>query len=489
MTGASNYLSLTRRTFCTGALASFPAGLAASGLGSLGVQQEFFVSEVRRLAAISHGGIRMLVPSGCEENLLPVIRSFEDRTGVDVRLLPTPVDAINTRIALDWLNKKSDYDIVLPATFGVPDLASAGALRPIDDFKDRYETPEVRDSMLFQTGDSFDDRTYGFQADGDAYVMFYNDTMLSDPDEKSAFEDTFGAALRVPLTWAELDRQIEWFFRPDENIWGGVLFRTTVYVGWEWWVRFHAKGLWPLDPNLSPLIAGDAGVEALEEMIRVTSFLKNGVSHFGLFENWEQFAKGNVYCNIGWGGSQKFFNGASSQVREKLRFGPTPGGMVNDKLLVTPYFNWGWTMAVSAASEQPELAYLFALYASLPEISTLAVRQSGGFFDPHRVEHYRDQAIREIYSDEFLKVHRASMRDAIPDLYLANQSQYLGALNKWIERALDGEISAQEAMKRVAQSWELTTLRSDPERQKIRWRDLRRKYPADVRKRLSSKIS
>ena len=81
------------------------------------------------------------------------------------------------------------------------------------------------------------------------------------------------------------------------------------------------------------------------------------------------------------------------------------------------------------------------------------------------------------------------MRDAIPDLYLANQSQYLGALNRWIERALDGNISAQEAMKRVAQSWDLTTVRSDPERQKIRWRNLRRKYPADVRARLRSDMT
>lgn len=478
--------SIDRRTMLLGALAACHASVGRAD----GVRlHEAIAARARALAQEGTPHLRMLAPLGCEANLHPIIRAFQERTGIGLTLRHTTVDTINARISLDWLSQKMDYDLALPATFGLPDLASSGAFRALGDFQARYEPPGFRDGMLFQAGDSFDGQTYGFQTDGDAYVMFYNDTFLADHREQSSYEERFSTPLEMPLTWSELDRQIEWFARPDADMWGGALFRTSGYVGWEWWVRFHAKGLWPLDEDLRPLIAGDAGVEALEDLIRVTDFLKPGVSHFGLVENWKNFAAGDVYCNIGWGGSQKHFNGPDSKVKGKLRYGPTPGGIVDGQLLVTPYFNWGWTMAVTSTSQNAELAYLFALFASTPDVSAEAVSQQGGFFDPHRQEHYQDPVIRGIYSDAFLKVHAASMRNAIPDLYLANQSQYLGALNKWIVRALDGDVTAKEAMKRVAQSWELTTLRSDPQRQRQRWRDLRSKYPAQVKARLRSDLS
>ena len=479
--------SISRRLFCAGSAASIPAATGVFASGNVQSANQYLVEQARALGG-KGAAIRVLAPSGCEANLHPVIQAFHRATGINVELVQTPVDELNTQISLDWLNKSADYDLVLPATFGLPDLVNAGALRPIDDFVQKHESPRFRDGMLFQTGDSFDDKTYGFQTDGDAYVMFYNDSLMSDKFEKDGYHKAFDKPLDIPLTWSELDRQIEWFHRPDEGVWGGLLFRTSAYVGWEWWVRFHAKGLWPMDGDLRPLISGEAGIEALEEMIRVTEFLKNGVSHYGLFENWEQYAKGNVFANICWGGSQKFFNRPESNVKGKLRYGPTPGGIVDGSLLVTPYFNWGWTYAVFAGSSNAELAYLFALFASSPEISTLAVQEPNGFFDPFRVEHYEDEVIREIYSDAFLKVHSESMRNAIPDLYLANQSQYLGALNTWVQRALDKKVTASEAMKRIAQSWELTTARSDPIRQKERWRQLRLKYPEEVQRRLSSEM-
>ena len=67
-----------------------------------------------------------------------------------------------------------------------------------------------------------------------------------------------------------------------------------------------------------------------------------------------------------------------------MAFGPMPGGMVKGQLLKTPYFNWGWNYVVSTVSKQPEIAYLFTLYACSPVMSTHAVRDVDGYFDPFR---------------------------------------------------------------------------------------------------------
>ena len=451
---------------------------APRGLG------EYAAAQARSLAAGSVEPLRLLMPSGCEENLRPVIGAFHAATDVPVQTTEVPVDEINLQLSLDSMSGESRHDLALPATFGLPDLVSAGALAPLTDFARKHEPPGYRDELLYGVGDRFDDQLYGFQTDGDTYLMFYHRDLLEDPEEQARYADRFGRALAVPETWEELDRQMAWFHRPEQGLAGGLLFRTPDYLAWEWWVRFHARGVWPLSPDLVPQIAGDAGVAALEQMIRATRSLPAEVRTLGLFDNWHRYARGDVYCNIGWGGSQKYLNGPDSAMRGRMVYGPTPGGIVDGELLQVPYFNWGWNYAVIAASARRELAYLFALFASTAPISTASVREAGGYFDPFRAEHYDDPEIRRIYSDEFLQVHRDSLSGSMPDLYLANQGQYFGTLSEGLTRALSGKTPPRAALEKVARQWELISNRSDRPLQTRRWKELRRKYPAPLRSRL-----
>ncbi|MEE9320177.1 MAG: extracellular solute-binding protein [Granulosicoccus sp.] len=428
--------------------------------------------------------LRILMPQGSGDNLKPVIDAFQQATGISITMVQTPVDDINTQLTLDSLSEEGDYDIALPATFGLPDLVESNAIIPLTPYAEIYEPAGFRDNILYNIGDSFDGDLYGFQTDGDAYLMFYHRDLLENPEEQARYADEFGESLAVPLTWQQLDQQMAFFNRPESNLFGGLLFRNPGYLAWEWWVRFHAKGYWPLSETLEPQIASDAGVEALEEMIRATEHLSPGVGNLGLFENWERYSRGDIYCNIGWGGSQKFLNSNKSKMQGRMLYGPTPGGYVDGELLVTPYFNWGWNYVVTTGSHEPELAYLFALFASSSKQSTSAVRQAGGYFDPIRLEHYNDPEIQRIYSREFLAVHEKSLKSAIPDLYLANQGQYFRTLNQWLDRALSGTVNPETALKRAAQQWRLITERSDTTLQQSRWINLRDKYPSEVSSRL-----
>ncbi|WP_295535381.1 extracellular solute-binding protein [uncultured Thioclava sp.] len=478
--------NFTRRNAILGMAASAaysfcPSSGAAASDRSL---HEVVAQRVRELAGGRQLKLRLLLPNGSGGNVNPIISVFQSMTGIEVLSFETPVDEINTELSLDALSNSKNYDVALPATFGVPDLVASGAIIPITEFAKRYEPQGFREDILFGVGDSFDNEIYGFQTDGDAYTMFYHKGMLENPDERARYEDAFGQVLSKPETWRELDQQMAFFNRPDEGQWGGLLFRTPSYLAWEWWVRFHAKGIWPFSFEMQPQIASDAGVEALEEMIRATDYLHPETSQLGLFGNWERYSRGDVFCNIGWGGSQKYLNGESSNMRGNMVFGPTPGGIVNEKLLITPYFNWGWNYVVSSNSDLPEIAYLFALFASTPQMSTLAVRQSDGFFDPFRPEHYEDEGIKSAYSPEFLTVQRASLESAIPDLYLENQGEYFRVLSEWLTRALAREVTPRTALERVAQRWQLITNGSGRPAQKTRWAQLRAKYPKQIRDEL-----
>lgn len=471
-------LLATLGTLAAGHLVPARAGFDESGL------HLHAASKARGLARKRQAVLRLLLPQGSGDNLKPVISAFVEATGIRVEPTTIAVHDISAQLSLDAMSGQSGHDLALPATFALPDLVSTGAIRSLSDYAARYEPPNFRDGLLYGVGDEFDGELYGFQTDGDVYLTFYLQALLEDPVEIARYGDLHDEVLAVPETWQQLDRQIAFFNRPADGLSGGLLFRTPDYLAWEWWARFHAKGVWPLSPMLVPQIAGGAGVEALEEMIRITPSLAPETRKLDLFGNWKRYAKGDVYCNIGWGGSQKYFNGEESAVRDRLTFGPTPGGYVNGELMRTPYFNWGWDYVVTAGAREPELAYLFALFASTPEISTASVREAGGFFDPFRAEHYEDPDVRRIYSDAFLGVHRESLTHAIPDLYLESQGLYFGALSSWLDRAMMGAVSPRVALQRVAQQWDVISSRAGREEQIRRWAALRTRYPVDVATRL-----
>lgn len=481
-------MTVSRRRILAGMSAAFGFGFPPVAAAASGDLDQVVAANVRKLAAGRDITLKVLLPNGSNANLAPVISAFTANTGVRVESFETQVDDINTELSLHVFSHTSKYDIALPATFGVPDLASSDAILPITNFAKRYEPPGFRDGFLYAIGDGFDEDIFGFQADGDAYVMFYNKAFLENPADAARYADTFGKALTQPTTWPELDQQMAFFNRPDQDQWGGLLFRSRGYLAWEWWVRFHAKGVWPFSPEMEPQIASDEGVEALEELIRATQSQNPQVFELGLFENWERYSQGDIYCNIGWGGTQKFLNGAHSKMRGNMVYGPMPGGVVDGGLLETPYFNWGWSYVLPRNTRHPEIAYLFSLFASTPRMSTLAVRQQDGFFDPHKPEHYNDPGIRDAYSPEFLSVHRASLEAAIPDLYLQGQGEYFRVLNEGLHKALTGQEKPRRALQRIAKRWQVTTESYGRDSQIRRWAKLKEKYPRIARDRLKNLV-
>lgn len=429
--------------------------------------------------------LTILQPSGSLGNIKPVAEQWKAATGIDIQYVEVPLDQINQKVLLEAVSKSGSFDIALPASFGIPDLVTSGILVNLDELAEKYEPEGYQKDYLYTIANYYKGSLYGYETDGDAYVMFYLKDWLDDPEENKKFADKHGYKLKVPDTWEELDAMLTFFHRPEQGKFGGALYRTQYFIAWEWWVRFHAKGHYPFDDNLRPQINNEAGIKALEELIAASKFLYPGARSNGLFENFEAFGQGDKFANIGWGGTQKFLNSNKSKVRGKLAFGPMPGGLVKGELLKTPYFNWGWNYVVSSVSKQPEIAYLFTLYACSPALSTIAVRDVDGYFDPFRKVHYSDPQIIQNYSAPFLAVHEAAMRDSIPDLYLRGQGEYFDVLRVNLQAVDVGEKKPKEALDEVASKWETITRRMGKQSQVVQWRFLKSNYPEGIRNRLA----
>ena len=480
------------RRMLSRALLSLPVLGLAPNLANSAQADRFDLDQLHKQAADAARRIKkdrsitlkLLLPEGSGANVKPVADAFTQLTNINFEFLETPVDDINTRMFLEAQISTGSYDIALPATFGIPDLAEANAIAPLEVFSNRYQPDNYHEGSLYTIGDTYRGTYYGYQTDGDTYLMFYNNRFFNDQVLQKSFSDKHGYPLKVPETWEQLDAMMAHVHAPEKGRYGGALFRVPTYMLWEWWVRFHAKGFFPLDDNLKPQINNEAGVKALEELIRASKHQSPKATTNGLFDNWKDFSSGNIFCDIGWGGTQKYLNSNKSNIRGDLKFGPTPGGMVNGELLKTSYFNWGWNYTVASTCVHKEIAYLFTLFACSPKISTIAVREKDGYFDPFRVEHYDDPVIQQTYSSDFLKEHKSSMQNSIPDLYLKGQTQYYDALRTHISLAHDGEISAREAMDKTAKIWNRLHIKFGHENQLEQWRLLKNLYPASIKHRL-----
>ena len=105
-----------------------------------------------------------------------------------------------------------------------------------------------------------------------------------------------------------------------------------------------------------------------------------------------------------------------------------PGGKVNGELLQARLISTGaGTMWFPASRPNLRSPIFFAL-CLLPDMSTIAVRDPAGYFDPFRGAHYEDPEIQKAYTPEFLAAHKASMVNSIPDLYLKGQGEYFDEL-------------------------------------------------------------
>ncbi len=296
--------------------------------------------------------LKILCPTGSEKSIEAVGKAFQQLSGINVEYIAVTLDEIVTEVKMTSLAGESYFDIGVPSTYGIPDLAEAKAIINLDGFKKIYEPEGFEADYLQPIGNYYKNSLYGYQTDGDSYLFIFNGKLLNDPSEKKAHREKFGKELKIPGTWEELDRMIEFFYRPDQNIYGGLLFRIHDYIHWEFLMRFHAKGCFPLADDMTPQINNEAGVKALEELIAVSRFLDPGASRYNYAESCNYFARGRNLCAVGWGGTYKVVAGEASRIREDTITAVPPGGIINGKLVRIPIYNWGFNYVVSSFSKR-----------------------------------------------------------------------------------------------------------------------------------------
>lgn len=425
--------------------------------------------------------LRILYPKGCLANLKPIIAEFEKTTGVGVEVTEAGFATIsNDMLKSNLLGEANElFDIAIPPTFAIPELADAGVIANLTPLVDKYGFEYGRHS-LYRHGDNYQNQLYGFQSSGDVYLLFLRKSWLLDPENQQRYSDQYGYPLAIPRSWEELDRQMSFFHDPDKGNYGGCMFRSKLYMHWEYWIRFHGQGSYPFSRDMEPLVTNEAAMLALQQMKEASTYLHPSSVKNGPYENFALFGEGNCYANLSWGGGQKYFQSSASKVKDDLIITQTPGIKLNNSGMPISYFNWGWSYVLAANGKNEDLAFLFILLASSFEVSNTGVAQPEGFLDPFLENHFSDEQIIKVYGKPFLEALQVGLANAIPDLYMPGYALYFSALRNALNASLHQNVPAPLALQAVADKWRATTESRDAAMQTQQWRHLQKRYPTEL---------
>ena len=469
----------SRRDFLAGLASAltFPALAARAEQRVDEVEPHLQIAEQARRTAGSKRSLKLLLPAGSEANVKPVAKLFESLSGIKVAITTAPVDDVATELMLMESQQEQRYDLALPPSFSLPGLIDHNIIRPLTRYRDQHEPAVIRQQALFSAADSHLGEFYGYQSDGDVYLMFYNSAFLYGDGHKR-FEDHFGEEYHTPTTWAQADAHMAFFHAPDQQRYGGLLYRTPMYLCWEFWARLHANGVLPLNDDLSTNFLSDAALEALDSLIRVTDYLHPQVFAADLETNWDLYGQGHTYANIGWGGTQKYLRQFYRTQERRTRCTTLPGLLANSGRTPVSSFNWGWNYVVLSRSDAPELAYLFMLFAASPHPSALAVRERDGFFDPFQKRHYADSSIVDVYGPEFLRTHNTAIEEAIPGFYISGHERYFAAMSEYLWQAVQGNLRPEDALNALDKRWQQLHQQNSTSKISRQWQSLKSRYPS-----------
>jgi len=457
-----------------------------------GEQAERAIAAVKKLVEtgeIEKGAtIKLLVKQGNINNFwgnnFEMKFEWEERTGIliDATIMPQ-------RPVLEYIKENKDIDITVARQCEYPDLYVGNYIADLTPFVNKYkfvfDDNPVNGYILPKMQTEFDSKVVAIPADGDITVLYLRKDLMDDPVHKEAFKKKYNRDLTMPETWGQYQDLIEFFHNYRDGFYGSCEQRDPL-TGWMFWMPRYTCQANPsqylFDENMHPLIDSPAGVAATESYLATIPFSPPDVLKEDNDYNYTMpfFKNGDGFSSIITLAGAKVYNLESSAIKGKFTCVPIPGAKVGDRLIKRPSFIYGNNLVIANTSEHKELAFLFAMWLSDPDISIRSILVTSGIADPYRMNHITDERAWSIYTKQVLDNLARQITITIPaGTGLPGDTEYIQALNKNLLLAGKRELTAKEAMECTAQEWEAITEKYGREKQIRYWRSFTKKFPQE----------
>lgn len=389
-------------------------------------------------------------------NDLALKNEWETKTGILLDIQTMPQDDVYAQ-----LKSNQNQDLTLARQHEYPTLFSEKLIVDLTPYTKKYKliTDDKTTGYFNDKAQmTFDNRIVAIPADGDVAILFLRKDLLEDPKEKEAFAKKYRHPLLPPVTWNEYQEQIEFFHRPDQNLYGCVEHRDF-QTGWMFWMLRYVSQASPnqylFDAKARPLLDSPQALKATELYLNTLPFSPTQVTAPGHYTvSIPIFTRGEAYAYIITGALAKIAQGPNSKIKDKFIAVPMPGTVVKNKLVRRSTFIYGNNLVVPAASTHPELAYLYAMWLTDPDISLKTIMVKKSLVDPYRRNHMTQPEVTALYGAETLKQDTESFELAAPEgTGLVGEMEYIASLSAHLHLAATGKITASQAMALTQADW------------------------------------
>jgi ABC-type glycerol-3-phosphate transport system substrate-binding protein len=299
------------------------------------------------------------------QELLP---QFKAETGIDVDMEVISYIDMHSKLVPQLISPKGSYDAIVVDFYWVGEFTKAGWLLPLDDLvkRDNFDTGVYVPKLIELVG-RVDNNLYMLPFYNYSMAIIYRKDMLEDPKEQAAFKAKYDMDLKIPKTWDEYWKQVEFFSRDTNNDGKTDMFGTVIQgqrgdcISMQWSNYLYALGGQYNDSNWNPTLNSAAGVAALTAYREaLQKFSPPGSESYCFDEGFNVLAQGKAFSlqtfNIMFAG---FEDPESSKVVGKVAITPNPGGGLNGA--------WGW--AIPKSSPNKEAAWKFLKWVESYEIA------------------------------------------------------------------------------------------------------------------------
>jgi multiple sugar transport system substrate-binding protein len=404
---------------------------------------------------------------------------WEELTGIKVNVIESQVNEMFPKMLQEHRAGTGAYDVlsVVPAWMG--DMVRAGAVEPLDAYVDKYgyreELEDIGD-VYRENQMRIGDTIYGFPDDGDVLILYYR---------KDIFEEM---GLSVPTTWDEfyeVSKAITDAKAPE--VYGSGFMRARGLLQYFYQERARVEGCKFFDTEtMKATINGPGCVKALAGMVKDNTTMPPGVEQWGAIESLAAFNAGQIAMTQWWPPVGRWSAGYGtddiamqwvppSVVAGKVGYALPPGGH--------PQLAAGFSMAVSADSNNKDAAYLYIQWINSIDISGQRVQLPYTLRDPFRKSHFSSPEYQSLWPDakEYLDALQAGAVSGLLDLSVINTFAYEDALAIGLQAVMGGA-DPQSELDGVADAWDELTEKVGVDAQReayMQWASKPAAYPGD----------
>jgi multiple sugar transport system substrate-binding protein len=409
--------------------------------------------------------LTMLMISLFKNSMPTYAKQWEELTGVKMEFVEYGYSDIPAKIMAEAVAKTGQYDIFNQFPYVVPDAAGAGVIIPMDEYAKRGQPDFSGVEPPLKAQQYYNGKFYFFLLDGDHLILVLRQDILDLPGAKADFKAKYGWEAGCPDTIEQWEQLIEFFHTPqgqtrwgksfDQALFGALAYRSINFSYRHFPVYF---GSLLFDKDMKPRINSPQGVQAIKQFTAMVKYMPPDVQGWGTPQIYPFWASGQAFSVMSFPSIVGYGNAnPDSKVKGQQLSCLIPGVMRDGKLVRRSPQAAGTGYMISRYSKHPELVYYFLQWLTGPTKGDEAIADGKGFWDPMRGSNLTHEGILAKFGKQFVEVTLENTKYATSLLMLPGNEEYFNVMDKNLALVMQGNMTAEEAAKKIEEGWNKVT--------------------------------